>query len=189
MSAASALACPHCKRVLGPGSWIDATAGVCESCRTSFEFVGFPALTAAAVKVAPQTAVLEADSVCFFHPENRADAVCDSCGRLLCVVCSIPFGGQRICPTCIAASKKAGAAATVQHRTLYYRVALALALYPLLIFYLTVVTAPLALGYVIYAWRKPGSLVRGSPRGWLITAGVLALLQIGGWITFLILKL
>src|SRR5262245_56801554 len=183
MSAAAELSCPHCKRVLGPGSWIDATAGVCQSCRTGFEFVGFPALNAAAVKVAPQTAVLAADSVCFFHAENRAEAVCDGCGRLLCAVCAIPFGGQRVCPTCIATSKKAGAAATVRHRTLHHRIALAIALYPLITIYFTLVTAPVALGYVVYAWRKPGSLVRGNPRVLLVIAGVLALLEIGGWIT------
>jgi hypothetical protein len=186
MTAGPALPCPHCRQVLRPEAWIDATSGVCGFCRTPFDFVGFPALTAAPTRAAPQAAVLAADSVCFFHPENRAEAICDSCGRLLCAVCAIPFSGQRICPSCIASSRKAGAPATVRSRTLYDNIALALALYPLIIWFFTLVTAPVALGFVIYGWNKPGSLVRGRGRGKLIAAGILALLEIAGWITFFV---
>jgi hypothetical protein len=44
----------------------------------------------------------------------------------------------------------------------------------------SVVTAPLGLGFTIYAWKKPRSLV---PRGpWrLVWALVLSLLQCGAW--------
>ncbi len=184
MTPGPALPCPHCKRVLGPESWIDAGSGVCLRCRTAFDFIAFPALTASAAKVAPQTAEVAADSVCFFHPENRAEAVCDSCGRLLCAVCAIPFGGQRVCPTCIATNKKAGAPATVRHRVLYDSIALALVVYPVVLvifWFFTAVTAPIALGFVIYGWRRPGSLVRGNSKARFIVAGVLALLQIGAW--------
>jgi len=189
MTPGQALPCPHCKRELAPESWIDPTAGVCVHCRTRFDFTGFPALTAVATKLTPQAAVLAADSVCFFHPENRAEAVCDSCGRLLCPVCSIPFGGQRICPTCIAANRKSGVASTVRHRVIYDNIALALAVYPVLLvvtFMLTIVTAPAALVMVIVAWNKPRSLVRGPGRLRLIVAGILALLQIGAWATYFV---
>jgi hypothetical protein len=188
MTAGPALPCPHCKHVLGPEAWIDAGAGVCLRCKTRFDFTGFPALYAAPVKVTPQAAVLAADSVCFFHAENRAEALCDSCGRLLCAVCAVPFGGRRLCPTCIATNRTAGAAATVRQRLRFDAIALALVLYPLLLFifwFLTCITAPLALGIVIYAWKKPGSLVRPG-RVRLTIAGTLAALQIGAWIAFLV---
>src|SRR6266513_2033382 len=105
MTVGPALPCPRCKRVLGPESWIDAQAGICFRCKTEYEFAAFPALNATRVQLAPQAAVLAADSVCFFHPENRAEAICDGCGRLLCAVCTVPFAGQKLCPTCIAGAK------------------------------------------------------------------------------------
>ncbi|MEO5960426.1 MAG: hypothetical protein ABIZ49_07975, partial [Opitutaceae bacterium] len=105
MTAGPVLACPSCKRTLGPESWSDAQHGTCFRCKNDFEFLGFPALTASRAKVAAQAAMLAEDSVCFFHAENRAEAVCEGCGRLLCPVCSVPFAGQKICPTCIAATK------------------------------------------------------------------------------------
>ena len=185
MTPGPALPCPNCKRVLGPEAWIDATSGVCLRCETSFEFVPFPALTATRARLAPQAAVLAADSVCYFHPENRAEAVCDSCGRLLCPVCNIPFAGQHLCPTCVAATKKSDAAPAVRQRTLYDACALALALMPLLIWPFTAITAPMALGVVIYGWRKPGSIVRGASRVRFVLAGILALAQIGVWVTVL----
>jgi hypothetical protein len=184
MTPGPALRCPSCKRSLGPEAWIDARNGVCLTCETAFEFERFPALTAAKHKVTPQTAVLAADSVCFFHAENRAEAVCDSCGRLLCPVCTISLGGQRLCPTCMAANRNSAAPPVVRSRVLFDRIALALAFFPLLLWPLTLVTAPVALGFVFYGWKKPGSLVRGPSKGRFVVAGLIALLQIAGWVTF-----
>jgi hypothetical protein len=187
MTTGPALPCPNCKRVLGPESWIDAHDGVCLKCETEFEFTAFPALTAAKEKVAPQTAVLAADSVCFFHAENRAETICDGCGRLLCPVCTIAFAGQRVCPACMAANKKSDAAPVVRQRTLFDSLAMILAILPLLIWPFTCITAPAALGLVIYGWNKPGSVVRGRGRVRLVIAGLLALIQIGVWVTVITL--
>jgi hypothetical protein len=183
MTAGPALPCPRCKRVLGPESWSDAEHGVCFRCKTEYEFVAFPALNATRAQIAPQAAVLAADSVCFFHPENRAETICEGCGRLLCVVCSVPFAGQKLCPTCIAGAKTSEAPAMLRDRVLYDGIALALAGLPLFIWPFTLITAPAALGMVVYGWNKPGSLVRGRSRARQIIAVILALLEIAGWIT------
>jgi hypothetical protein len=127
--------------------------------------------------------VLSAESVCFFHAENRAEAICDGCGRLLCPVCAVPFAGQKLCPTCIATGKATGAPAMIRDRMLWDGTAFALALVPILVWPFTLITAPAALGVVIYGWNKPGSLVRGPSRWRFIVAGILALAQIGGWAT------
>jgi hypothetical protein len=184
MTPTPALPCPRCKRALPAASWIDEHDGVCLNCRTEFEFIPFRALNFANVRAAPQAAVLASDSVCFFHAENRAESVCDGCGRLLCPVCTVPFAGQKLCPVCIAASKRSDAPHGIRERVLYDGVALALGLFPLIIWPFTLLTAPLALGFVIHGWRKPGSLVRGPGRIRLILAGILALVQIGAWGTF-----
>jgi hypothetical protein len=183
MTSGPVLSCPRCKRALGPESWTDGHTGRCHRCDAHFEFLGFPALTATRAQIAPQTAVLSAESVCFFHAENRAEAICDGCGRLLCPVCAVPFAGQRLCPTCIAAGKTTGAPALIRDRMLWDGTALALALVPMLLWPFTVVTAPVALGAVIYGWKKPGSLVRGPSRWRFIVAGIVSLVQIGGWVT------
>ena len=186
MTSSPALSCPRCQRKLGPESWADAQHGTCNRCKVDFDFMAFPALTATRAQVAPQAAVIEAESVCFFHAENRAEAICESCGRLLCPVCAVPFAGQKLCPTCIASSKVSQDPAVTRDRLLYDSLALALAGLPLLIWPFTVITAPAALGMVIYGWKKPSSLVRGRSRVRLIVAAIIALLEVGGWITLLV---
>ncbi|MDO8544318.1 MAG: hypothetical protein Q7S40_28085 [Opitutaceae bacterium] len=186
MTPGSALACPNCKRVLETHAWHDATAGTCRRCNTDFEFIAFPALTARAAHVAAQAAGLDGDSVCYFHAQNRAESICEECGRLLCPVCVIAFAGKKMCPTCVAATRASEAANVVGYRTLFDGIALTVAGLPLLIWPVTLVTAPVALGVVIYGWNKPGSLVRRRTRVRLVIAAVLALLQIAGWATFFI---
>lgn len=186
MTLGPALPCPSCKRVLGPESWADAHQGSCARCKTEYELIAFPALYASATRIAAAPAVLAADSVCFFHAENRAEAICDDCGRLLCAVCTVPFAGRRICPTCIAASKSSEAAQVVRDRLLYDGLAISLALVPLLMWPFTLVTAPVAVGVAIYGWNKPASVVRGRSRVRLVIAIIAGLLQIAAWIALVL---
>ncbi len=186
-----ALPCPKCKRVLESYSWHDASSGSCRRCETEFEFFPFPALSATRSISTPQAAELAADSVCFFHVENRAEAICEGCGRLLCPVCTVKFTGQKLCPSCIAGTKSSDTSHTVRDRTLFDGIALALALLPLLMWPFTLITAPVALGFVIFGWKKPCSLVRGRSRVRLVLAAVIAVLEIGAWVagfTYLALK-
>jgi hypothetical protein len=182
MTPAVALACPSCKRVLEADAWRDTAGGECRACNT--EFFAFPALYATRGAVAPQTAAPAADSTCFFHPENRTEAVCEQCGRFLCAICAVPFAGQKVCPTCISAQRNSGAAPAVRERTLFSSAAVSLAILPLIAWPVTLVTAPIVLGLACYGWNTPGSLVRGRGRWKLVVAGVFALAEIAGWITF-----
>jgi hypothetical protein len=187
MTAAVALACPRCHCPLGADAWLDGESGICTRCLTAFEFVGFPALHAARTRVRPQAAVLAADSVCFFHGENRAESICDGCGRLLCPVCTVPFAGQKLCPVCIAGTRASSAPNLTRERVLYDGIALSLAGLPLLLWPFTLLTAPSALGFVIYGWKKPGSLVRGRSVARLVCAAILAVLEIAGWVILLVI--
>jgi hypothetical protein len=183
-AAAPALRCPKCERSIDQTWWYDATHGRCQRCDIEFEFVPLPALTAVPRQVVAKTAEVAADSVCFFHAENRAEAVCDDCGRMLCAVCAVPFMGRVVCPTCIAtaSTKPESQPVMIKSRVLYDSIALSVAILPLLIFFVTIFTAPLARGLAIYGWNKPSSLVRGRGRWRLIVAAVFALAEIAGWI-------
>lgn len=185
-----ALNCPRCKRTLESHSWNDATSGSCRSCEAEFDFFPFPALTAVRARIAPQAAVLADDSVCFFHATNRAESICEDCGRLLCQVCTVAFTGRKLCPTCISTSKASEVVTEVRERTLYDGIALGLAVLPVVtvaFWWMTIATAPIALGMVFYSWRKPSSLVRNS-RIRLVIAAIFAVLEIGAW-TFGLMKL
>lgn len=172
--------CPNCQRALAPAAWLNDRQVHCPSCDTDLEFVPFPALTAARTFARPTAATLGDDATCFFHPTNRAEAVCSGCGRLLCAVCAVDFAGQCLCPACIAARPATQQPDAVKSRLLWDSLALSLAGLPLLLWPFTIVTAPAAIGLAIYGWNKPGSLVRGS-RTRLVCALVLAGAQVVGW--------
>ena len=175
----SEMHCPGCKHLLRSEFWLNDRQARCPFCSTDLEFVPFPALTAAHTVARPAAASLGEDATCFFHATNRAEAVCSGCGRLLCSVCAVDFAGQCLCPSCIA-GRSAAKPDTVKSRILWDSCALMLAGLPVLMWPLTIVTAPTAVGLAIYGWNKPCSLVRGSKIR-LLAAMILGGLQIAGW--------
>ena len=181
MTIGAELPCPKCGRLLDPAlAWHDEETGACRECRTHFDFVGFPALRERHVGAVPKAVVLTEHATCYHHAENQAEAICEGCGRFLCSVCAIRFAGRLLCPGCIQAATKTDAN-SIGSRVLYEGIALALALLPLLVWPTSLVTAPRALATVIYGWRKPRSLVEGG-RAKLVVAGLLAVLEIAGWV-------
>jgi hypothetical protein len=128
-----------------------------------------------------QAILVEGESSCFFHPQKKAVLPCDSCGRFLCALCDCPLQGQHFCPACLEAGQTKGKIKSLENqRTLYDRIALTIAILPLIIFYFTLVTAPAALYIAIRYWNAPRSLLRRT-RIRFIMAIVIALLEIGGW--------
>lgn len=177
---AAALICPKCGKKFGELDWHDGHSGSCRSCGTDFTAMIFPAQSRQRRVAKPQAVAVAEDSTCFFHAANQAETVCDGCGRFLCVVCAVPLAAGRFCPTCIAGQKTDAAA--IRERILFDSSALTLALLPLIIWPLTLLTAPTVLGLVVYGWNKPGSFIRGRSRWKQVLAALLAIGQIGGWI-------
>lgn len=162
-------------------SWKRDGMPTCQRCLTVFELVDFPRLYQnPASQQAHASEALSEEATCYFHPKSQAEHVCESCGRYLCPVCAIDFGGSRLCPSCIERKQKEPASAE-PGRMMWDGVALSLALVPLIIWPITVVTGPASLGAAIVGWKKPQSLVR-SNRGKLVLAMVIASLQIAGWL-------
>jgi hypothetical protein len=149
----------------------------------------FPAMfTPPAIPTAAEMAAGIGDATCFYHSSKRAAAPCSQCGRFLCALCSVQLSGVVWCPECIEAGRTRKRMVNLENqRTLYDSIALALSTWPLLFFfYPTLVTAPAALFFSIFYWKRPTSLVRRHPKIRLVLALILSLIQIGIWITLVI---
>jgi hypothetical protein len=179
--------CPKCQAWLLDGVFNRQELAPCPSCGTRLQFEVFPALFR---KIDPgqsaQPVMVDGESSCFFHPQKKAVIPCGGCGRFLCALCDCELGGEHFCPTCLETGKSKGKIQKLDNqRTRYDSIALSLAIYPLLIFYFTIITAPMTLFVAIRYWRAPRSIVR-STRARMIIAIIIALLQIAGWATLFI---
>jgi hypothetical protein len=184
--------CAKCRAPIPVEDWNRAGFSGCPICRTRVIALVFPALfrdqrTASA----PALVAQEGEAACFYHPAKKAVAPCDQCGRFLCALCQVDFLGAHWCPGCIENNRRKGKLAQLDNsRTLYDGVALALAFYPLLLIWPTILTAPAALWLTAKYWRAPLSLAPRS-RWRFYAAALIAVLQIGAWIwlaLFLIYK-
>lgn len=182
---AQPIACPQCRAVLG-AEWFNKPAWQpCPSCATDLRVEVFPALFREDQAASGERITAEGEASCFYHPEKRAAVVCDGCGRFLCALCDLDFNGQHLCTACLAAGQQKGKIAKLQNsRTRHDRIALVLAVGPLLIFYFTLFTAPAALFFAIWHWKSPGSIVPTWRRLNLIVAIIFASLEIAGWVAF-----
>jgi hypothetical protein len=176
------LSCPKCDGPFPADFYNSAAFQPCPKCRRPAKAEAFPALNAApTVGNAGEVLATDAESSCFYHPANRAVTVCDSCGRFLCSLCDVDLNGRHLCPGCVNTGRKKGKLKQLENRRMLYdSLALSLAVTPMLIFYLTILTAPATIYVVLGHWNAPGSVVgRGKWR--FVVAFIFALLQIGGW--------
>lgn len=197
-----ALACPRCGREL-PAEALESQGAACSSCQTHVEAAVFPALfrRAAASIYEP---VVSGEAACFFHADRIAVSSCARCGRFLCALCRICWAdGEDVCTACLEiasrpqppgsapppsrtgfnASPAAQPAALASSRFHYDSLALALSTLPVLTWVFSLITAPLALGFALFTWRRESSIV---PRTKLrfVAAILCSLLTIAGWAVF-----
>ncbi len=189
------LVCDRCATIL-PGAVTNTFEPVaCPGCRALLVAQVFPAFfRPIAVGAAAENVLSQEDASCFYHPAKKAVVPCTRCGRFLCALCDIDLGGNRhVCPGCVDAARRGPTgkqdAATdglgVQRRVLYDSMALLIAALPLtLIFWwLSFFGVPVVLYLSIRYWNEPrrGDFPRTRVR--FVIAALLAVLQIGGWIT------
>jgi len=155
----------------------------CPGCDAPLEANVFPALFRGTTQAQfGEHIVVEGEASCFYHPQKRAVIPCGGCGRFLCALCDVELNDQHLCPACLESGRKKGKLTQLEtKRTLYDTAALSLATVPILMFPVTIVTAPLAIMLAVYSWFRPSSIVyRTRVRAYLAIG--LALLQITGWI-------
>ena len=184
------IVCTSCGTRLPPELLASGGPLPCGTCGAEIEVRIFPALFRPFPAGAPGEALLsEGDPGCFEHPRKKAVVPCAWCGRFLCALCDLEFQGEHVCPGCLERGKAKGRLTTLEtQRTLYDRVALSLAILPMLLFYFTVITAPIALYMALRHWSSPGSLVSpGKAR--FVAAILISSLQIFGWAALLVFLL
>ncbi|MFC1462989.1 B-box zinc finger protein [Verrucomicrobiota bacterium] len=178
-----AVSCPRCRVALPWESYNTPGFVPCPSCGAEIYAAVFRAASEGAKKGATGDALLDdADASCFHHPSKKAVVVCEMCGRFLCSLCSIKLGGQDLCAACISAAKKKGKLGKLENRrTLYDEAALALALFPCVLIWPTVITAPLVIVIAVRHWNTPLSIL---PRRRIrfILAALIAACQIVVWV-------
>ena len=179
--------CPGCGAWLLEGVFNQPEFAPCPACGVPLQVEVFPALfREMGTGRSGEAIMVEGESSCFYHPQKKAVLPCDGCGRFLCALCDCPVDGRHFCPSCLEAGKTRGNIQNLENqRTLYDAIALALAIYPMIIFYFTIVTAPLALFVAIRYWKAPQSILRRTKIRFIV-AIIISLLQIAGWTTLFI---
>jgi hypothetical protein len=183
----AAVACPRCRTDLPVEIFNQPDLAACPACNTLTQVRIFPAFFRELDQgEAPASVLSDTEASCFYHPQKRAVIPCEACGRFLCALCDLDFNGQHLCPTCLETGQTKDKIKNLQtQRTCYDSIALTLALVPMLLFWATIITAPMTLYVAVRYWKQPCSVV---PRGkWrFIAAIVIAALQIIGWAILII---
>lgn len=182
--------CKQCRAPL-PDELINREAlATCPSCAARFMFRVYPAATAETAPAAVESdACGDAAAGCFYHAGRPAGAVCETCGRFICALCRIEYRQGYCCPACIRRDiDRAGAPDVIRRHVRYDKIALTLALAPLLFWPLTAISGPAAMIAGIRYWNRPVSLVTRG-RGRLVLAIVLGFMQTAAWVSLLVVVL
>lgn len=181
------LRCTKCKARLREDIFNFPYVTRCPACGAQIRADVFPALFRDAPESSPGETLTENESSCFYHPEKKAVVPCSACGRFLCALCDIDFNGRHLCPACLETGKKKGRIKSLEdQRYLYDNIALFLAVFPMLVIWPTIVTAPAAIFVVFRYWKAPTSIV-GRIRWRFVLAFFIAAAQIVLWLSYLIM--
>ena len=185
------LHCERCQTILTGEMVNTPKPRPCPGCGTPLLARVFPAFfNPPASQVLPsrqETIASDEDASCFFHPRKKAVVDCANCGRFLCALCDLDVDGRHLCSTCVENSRGKGDATEKSFIREHYRydyLATNLVVFPVIMWPISLVTAPVALYYVIRYWNSPKTAMipRGHSRQ--IVAALLATLQIGAWLFY-----
>jgi hypothetical protein len=157
---------------------LNGDTATCTSCSSRNTVRLFPAALALGATARAETALV-GEAACFDHPGKRAVSACQQCGRFVCQLCAVEFGAGVWCPSCVAnSSGKARQANADTARMLYDTWALFIPFGLLVIWPLTILSAPAVGALAIMKWKQPISLVRRNR--WRFGVGLAAAVVQGG---------
>jgi hypothetical protein len=183
----SLVKCSKCQALLFPELYNIGALTPCPSCQSPLDIEIFPAILLAPTAVLPESILVEGESGCFYHPSKTATIVCQGCGRFLCALCDLELNGRHVCPVCLESGQKKAKFKDLENtRVLWDRLAISVAVLPLLLVWTSIIGAPIAL-YLIIRYRKAPCSITGKSNLDFIVAAVLAVLQIAAWALVIIL--
>jgi hypothetical protein len=182
-----AVLCSKCQMPLPAKALNTENVIPCPSCGVSLQVEAFPALLEEEHAVRMDSAPLDREASCFFHPQRKAVIPCDGCGRFLCHLCDLPIDNRHICPRCLEMNRRNRSIRNLENsRILYDQLALYLAILPAFFFlWPTIITAPIVIYLVIRYWKAPAGLVRRT-RIVFVAAFTVAVVELAGWTAFFI---
>jgi hypothetical protein len=182
---AAALRCPNCSLPFEPAAVGTLAEVQCAACQSTLSVCTFRGLQAPpkAVSTASGEQAAEGEAVCFFHPEKRAECSCERCGRFICALCDMPLAGRHLCPKCLDSSKLPE---LVPSKFVGGYFSMLCGIVPIVFFpifmgcfYVLPITGGAAIGFGLWSWRKPGSVVQGPRHGMAVLGIIGGILQIG----------
>ena len=190
---AALIHCPKCKAALISDVFNRDDFAPCPSCTSPLLIEVFPAMFRPPAEAQRGEAVMmEGEASCYYHPQKKAVLPCEACGRFLCALCDCEHLGQHLCPGCLESGRTKGKIKSLENtRVRYDTIALGLAVWPIVPpflvvgFYLTPITAPLALFVAIRHWKSQPGLTQNS-RWRFVVAILVALLELCGITLFII---
>jgi hypothetical protein len=185
MTAAAALTftCPACGFVLVDEPNRNPIG--CRRCDSEIAVELFPAFYRAGESVRHQ-AIVSDEASCFFHADRVAAFLCSRCGRFLCGLCRIEWAGEDLCPACLEAANSGERARQLSSGRFHFdSLALALSTLPVLGGVVSMVTAPIALGFALFAFNRECSV---APRTKIrfVLAILFSAATIAAWVAFFI---
>ncbi|GAB4487747.1 MAG: hypothetical protein OHK006_17270 [Thermodesulfovibrionales bacterium] len=176
--------CSTCHAPLPRQVFNTGDLAACPSCAAPTRVDVYPAYFGRTASAPGEALSADDEAGCYYHPAKKALVHCSSCGRFLCGLCDVEFGEQHLCPACIETGRRKKKFLNLENRrTLHDSIALSLAILPLLLFWPTIVTAPMSLFLSVRNWNAPTSILPRTKIRFIL-AIVLSLAQVAGWILF-----
>lgn len=167
------ISCPRCKTELDPPVYNTGGLSDCPKCKYNLRVDVYPAYKRS---LKAQSGVLlnsSSEAGCFAHPQNKADLVCGRCGRFMCALCDIELNGEHLCPTCLEKGAAQGRIGGLENRRICHdRIALYVAFWSNLFYFLIPIAAPAVLFMTIRYWKSPLSLVSTTRIRFLLASGI-----------------
>ena len=178
------VSCKKCNKPFPPTIY-NKTSQKCPICKTQTEAYIFPAFFREQPILSLSSFVEENEASCYYHHDKKAIRVCDSCGSFMCYLCDIEINNKHFCPTCLEKGKQKQKIKTLENSCILYdNIALYLAFVPLLLFiflfWMTIITAPMAIYVAIRYWKNPCGVISRTKLRFVLSI-ILSLIQIGGW--------
>lgn len=154
----------------------------CPSCQAELHVEVFPRFFVAPAVQGGERLTQQDHATCFFHPNKVAQSVCQECGRFVCGLCEMEVMGRRLCVKCLEDQhQQQKINVFTERRSLHDNMLMSLAVLPLLMWPLTVISGPMTVILTLWWWRKAHPLARRTkPR--MAVAGVIGLAETVAWL-------